>query len=161
MAGELPIKERLDKHSIPVTESGCWLWTGGCDSRGWPFLPYGRIWVRGRTLNAHRVAYEAYLGPIPTGMKVLHKCDTPSCINPEHLMLGTAKDNTRDMMKKGRNEPMLTTRRGERSNFNKLSISQVLAIRSDGRLQRIIADEYGISQSCVSHLKARKNWRHI
>lgn len=158
---EIPIGERLERYSMPVTETGCWLWIGGCETRGFPFLRYGRIWVKGRTLVAHRVSYEHHIGPVPTGMKVLHKCDVPLCVNPAHLMLGTSRDNTHDMISKGRNEPMLSTRRGASSNFAKLTAQQVLAIRSDNRFQRVIAKEYQITQTAVSSIKLRKSWSHI
>ena len=80
-----------------VRGNGCWSWRGGRTKHG-----YGEIQHRGEKLMAHRVSYEKYVGPIPTGMLVLHRCDNPPCTNPEHLFLGTHVDNGRDMMQKGR-----------------------------------------------------------
>ena len=74
--------------------SECWLWAKSKGNGG-----YGRI-LNGK--QAHRIIYEALVGEIPKGMFVCHSCDTPPCINPEHLFLGTAKDNTADMLIKGR-----------------------------------------------------------
>ena len=155
---EVPIQERIDRNSIPEPNSGCHLWTGGYDNRGWPFKDYGRIWVKGRTIAAHRVAWEAVNGPIPDGMCVCHKCDTPRCVNPEHLFLGTHKENTRDMINKGRNAPIRERHMGEKSHHAKLTEAQVLAIRRDSRVQQVIADEYGVSQTAISQIKLRKNW---
>jgi len=90
-------KDKLEDYIIPVTETGCWLWTKGCDSCG-----YGQTQINGKTVNVHRAVWEVYNGPIPKGMYVLHKCDTPSCANPQHLFIGTQQDNIKDMHSKGR-----------------------------------------------------------
>jgi hypothetical protein len=78
---------------------GCILWTKGMDALG-----YGRLWVNGQCLLAHRWAWMQENGPIPEGMCVCHHCDNPSCINPGHLFLGTHQDNMSDMAAKGRSE---------------------------------------------------------
>lgn len=75
----------------------CWLWTGAVAGFG-----YGVCGSRGRRARAHRVAYTLEVGPIPPGMQVLHRCDTPRCVRPDHLFLGTQLDNMRDMHAKGR-----------------------------------------------------------
>jgi HNH endonuclease len=92
-----PMRKKLEKYV--VNPNGCHVWTGALDKDG-----YGRI--RGTVKNvpyfvfAHRAAYEEYVGPIPEGKLVLHKCDTPMCINPEHLYIGDSKDNGRDAVNK-------------------------------------------------------------
>lgn len=158
---EQPLLERIERFSMPEPNSGCWLWTGGSDDRGFPFQQYGRMCVHGVTIAAHRASWMAHRGAIPEGMLVCHKCDTPLCVNPEHLFLGTHKDNTRDMVEKGRDEPTKATRRGQGSNFAKLTPDQVLSIRADDRVQRMIANDYGISQPCVSLIKRFKNWSSL
>jgi hypothetical protein len=91
-----PIK-RLFDNSVPVPESGCLLWVGNTTPNG-----YGQMTIGGKKIQVHRLSYEINGGDIPDGMLVCHHCDVRSCINPNHLFLGTHKDNTQDMMKKGR-----------------------------------------------------------
>ena len=87
----------FDDFYEPVTEAGCWLWMGSIDSKG-----YGGIKVDGKQMGAHRRSWVLANGPIPDRLHVLHKCDTPSCVNPSHLFLGTNYDNVQDMVRKGR-----------------------------------------------------------
>lgn len=94
-----PLPDRLKAYSVPVA-SGCIEWSAQIDSRG-----YGRIKVEGKPAAAYRVAYEVEKGPIPEGMEVCHKCDNTRCINPDHLFLGTHKENMHDMWAKGRARP--------------------------------------------------------
>jgi biotin operon repressor len=75
----------------------CWRWVGALDSKG-----YGRFSANGRAILAHRFSYIAEHGPIPAGLLVRHQCDNPRCVNPRHLLPGTPKDNTRDMVERGR-----------------------------------------------------------
>lgn len=86
---------RFTKH-VEKTES-CWLWRGAVDTAG-----YGDCWFRGRTTGAHRVSWQIFRGEIPDGLFVLHKCDNPICVNPDHLFLGTHSDNMQDASAKGR-----------------------------------------------------------
>lgn len=85
--------------SMPVTETGCWLWLGHWNSHGYGRIALGR---RGAFISAHRAAYEQVHGPIKPGMCVCHKCDTPACVNPDHLFLGSHAANMRDRKNKGR-----------------------------------------------------------
>lgn len=92
----------------------CWLWTGGCiggRDRG-PTHVYGEVWRDNVKLLTHRVSWEMAFGPIPDGLFVLHRCDTPLCVRPDHLFLGTQADNARDMWAKGRgSKPPVKKRR--------------------------------------------------
>ena len=133
----MSVEDHFDKKTIPVTESGCLLWIGYRNDKG-----YGQITFRGKKFYAHRLAWEAAYGPIPIDMCVLHKCDIPECVNKNHLFLGTLLDNNADMVKKGR--------------YNKKLIDKdVLAIRSDNRTLASIADDYGVSLSTISSIKRR------
>lgn len=82
---------------VKKTEGGCWIWTGGKFRRG-----YGALWDGSKTWYAHRLSYELHKGPIPPGAVIMHACDTRSCVNPEHLVAGTQRDNIRDAVTKGR-----------------------------------------------------------
>jgi hypothetical protein len=95
------LARKIDENSIPITESGCWLWTGDVDKGGYGRLSYysegKRVFIR-----AHRASFLVFKGDIPAGHFICHKCDVPGCVNPDHLFAGTALENTRDMIAKGR-----------------------------------------------------------
>lgn len=91
----LSLKERFFKY-VNKTDS-CWIWTGSPNSTG-----YGNLDIDGKKVKAHRVSWILHKGEIPEGMYICHTCDTPLCVNPEHLFLGTAKSNMQDMKDKGR-----------------------------------------------------------
>jgi hypothetical protein len=105
----------------------------------------------------HRASWAVYRGRIPNGLLVLHRCDNERCANPDHLFLGTNKDNTRDMMRKGRLNPP----RGERAGNAKLTADQVRAIRTDPRSLRLTAMAYGVSGAAIQSIRSRRNWAHI
>ncbi len=138
------------------TERGCWLWVAGTRRR------YGRFRAAERTFySAHRFAYEWAHGPIPDGMKVLHRCDNPPCCNPEHLFLGTNNDNMKDMVKKDRQA------RGEQTRRGSLTRSQVEVIRFryeeeyQSITQERLAREYGVSRRTISFITTRRTWKHV
>lgn len=126
----------------------CWTWTGSTDKG------YGQIGGPNRSvLSAHRVSWELHNGPVPDGLFVCHRCDNPGCVNPAHLFVGTPKDNSRDMVAKGRSCI------GERNGQSKLSGDDVLFIVdmvSDGIPQWSVAKMFGISQAHVSNIWRRK-----
>lgn len=126
---------------INRTES-CWLWAGALDRKR-----YGICTVDYKNYRAHRYVYAVYNGDIPSGMLVCHKCDNPSCVNPEHLFLGTAKQNSEDMISKNRFP------HSENHPNAKLTNEQVKLIRQDNRTDGIIAKEYGISRERISAIQ--------
>ena len=128
---------------------GCWLWTASAAGRG-----YGQMKVprQRKQEYAHRLSYMIYKGEIPKGQYVLHKCDTPLCVNPDHLFLGSQADNQQDMKNKGR------SLFGERNPSRKLTDSAVRKIRqllSDGVSQDDVAGMFGIHQMTVSKIHRR------
>lgn len=133
---------------VTVADGGCWLWTGAL-RKG-----YGAIRAPQRhdparpTLGAHRVAYEVFVGPIPDGLLVCHRCDVRACCNPDHMFLGTQSDNMLDMY---------TKRRGR----SKLTASEALAVYADTRPQQEIASDFGITQGLVSHIKRGRVWSSV
>ena len=99
----LSVAERIERPSEKVTESGCWVWMASCQRRLDGSTGYPRIKLRGRgDVYAHRVSYEAFHGLIPDGLEVCHHCDVPLCVNPNHLFLGTHRENFQDASRKGR-----------------------------------------------------------
>lgn len=138
-----------------VTEAGCWEWTGPRRARGYGYAPQ---WT-GETV-ATRLFYKAFKGPIPEGMQVCHSCDNPPCVNPDHLWLGSASENLADAISKGRflHRIKATRALGERASRTKLTEAQVIAIRKDPRINRLVARDYGIHRASVSAIKLRKTW---
>ena len=133
-----------------VGRTECWLWQGAKKPSG-----YGNIRRNKKYTTAHRLAWELSFGSIPKGMQIQHSCDTASCCNPNHLMLGTVISNYVDMCKKGRNKSNHTNRKFGVANHNsKLSEEQVSEIRKryvPGQIrQRDLADDYGVSQRLIS-----------
>lgn len=130
----------------------CWLWTGATDKDG-----YGTVKLRGRRVEkAHRLAYRLAHGDIELGKMVCHRCDNPRCCNPDHLFLGTAKDNKADCVAKGRHV------KGEGLYWKaKLTEHDVRAIRGDHRNSYQIADQYGVSAVLIQQIRKRNVWKHI
>ena len=144
-------KELILERVIPVPETGCWLWEGTYDSRG-----YGVIKIAVRQYKAHRLSYELFVGSIGEYF-VCHKCDTPSCVNPAHLFLGTPYDNMIDKSRKGR----ASSFPGETNPMASLTEEDVRSILKDTRNQYVIAAEYGIGQGHVSRIKSRRVWKNV
>ncbi|MBX3502783.1 MAG: HNH endonuclease [Alphaproteobacteria bacterium] len=145
------IRDILAENSIPEPNSGCHLWLGYA-----PGFGHGRIKYRGKMIYAHRAAWLCRHGDIAAPC-VLHRCDVPGCVNPDHLFLGTRSDNDRDMRTKGRQ----SGGRGQKVWTAKLDEAAVYAIRADLRSRRIIAAEFRIDRSVVDRIKRRASWVHL
>lgn len=149
------IYERFLSFVLGEPNSGCWLWMGCVNGK----TRYGNFQMKaavgGKFINAlaHRVSWELHYGAIPKGIFVLHKCDTPSCVNPAHLFLGTPADNMADKVSKGRHSHR------ENHGMAKLSEADVVAIRASKSSYRKIGAQYGISGTHAWRISHGKGWK--
>lgn len=151
--GALSRRHTPEDFWVRVEQSdGCWLWTGQRDKDG-----YGHVWYGGIGQVASRLAWELTHGPIPAGYFALHSCDNPPCCRPDHLFLGTSRDNIDDMLSKGRQTS------GERNGRAKLTLDQVGEIRRRYATEHIrqvdLGREYGVTQTQISVITRGEQWR--
>ena len=144
--------------------TGCWLWTAAMNEKGYGVFGRGK-----RTYKAHRVSYEYAHGTIPDGLCVLHRCDTPACVNPAHMFLGTRADNNADMKAKGRQK----TGSSRRVTFYKRGschheavmcealVSHLRHLRHTGYSYSQLAREFGIGLTTAYKIATRKTWTHV
>jgi len=140
---------------VQPTLGACWIWTAGLSTAG-----YGKIATgNGSTsVYSHRVSWELHSGPIPDGLWVLHKCDNPKCVNPEHLFLGTAQDNLGDMRMKGRDA------RGAShgvARFNDVSVREIRAAYATGVGIHALSRRLACSPTTIFNIVHRLTWRHV
>ena len=134
----------------------CWVWTAFTDKGG-----YGIFSVNAAPYKAHRFSWRLHKGPIPNGMGVLHRCDNPKCVNPDHLFTGTTTDNMRDKVEKGRQA------KGEKHPCVVLTTAQVLEIRrifvSGSRRYgvRPLARKYGVAKTTMQSVVNGKTWKGV
>jgi hypothetical protein len=126
-----------------VARLGCWIWVGARNPSG-----YGVCYQLGENL-AHRVSYRKNIGDIPAGQFVLHRCDNPRCVNPDHLELGNQKKNMEQMSMR------------EHTNTTRLTADKVRAIRADPRRACDLARAYNVSHGAIQHIKKFRSWKHI
>lgn len=153
-----PPIERLLPRLTPEPNTGCWLWTGNCNQKG-----YGQIGVGAAGMTTtHKTAYLHFKGPIPPGMQILHSCDVPCCCNPDHLSIGTHQDNIDDKMRKGRHKAGVHHKlRGEKNHLAKLTEQKVRHIKRRELTPIEYARLYGVSNSAVRAVLSGKTWRHV
>lgn len=162
---------KVDKHvrmflnRIERVPNGCWVWK---NARG--RNKYWTVWTGKKYIGAHRFSWLYHCGQIPVGKYVLHKCDNKTCVNPDHLFIGTQLENMTDMRLKGRDHRPgpLDSAKGEQHGMSKLTDKQVLQIRR--RYRRIsyhrtnvkqLAIEYGVSRNMISRIVSGRNWAHV
>lgn len=143
--------EELFNRAIPEPNSGCWLWLGAVDKYG-----YGIVKSRPNTY-AHRASYAVHCGEIAPGGCILHSCDQPSCINPQHLRVGTQFDNSQDRVKRGRARGP----KGVAHGSAKLTDDDVRAIRIDPRSSSKVGAEYGVHRAQIGRIRSRQLWSHV
>lgn len=141
------------KDKFNIDPNGCWIWNKFKLKSG-----YGTTAQNKKTYLAHRLSYLLHVGMIPKGLWVLHKCDNPSCVNPDHLFLGTHQDNTDDKVSKGRQL------RGDSHNMSKLTEDEITAIREFPKFRGagvILAKRYDVTPSMISYIRNGKSWKHL
>ena len=139
--------QRLRKFVVVAEESQCWVWTGAREEKG-----YGKTKIAGKQVAVHRAVYELLVAPIPTGMSCCHRCDNPSCCNPDHLFLGTQRDNINDMLAKNR----------QSSKLNPEQVREIRKIYKHGGItQKQIAEQYGVSRHTITDLLDGTTWKHV
>lgn len=148
------LKQLLDKYTIK-NENNCWGWKG-------PLYPagYGQTWFMGKQTPASRSSWIVNNGLIKSKQWVLHKCDNPPCTNPDHLFLGTCKDNVQDMIRKGRKY----IPKGSEVHFAKLTeekVSEIKELLKNKFTLEYISEKFGISISTVSGIKTNRTWKHV
>ena len=153
-------KERIMRMSEEDTETGCWNWKG--TTRG----GYGRLIIGSRSddsrrsVSAHRLSHETFIGPIPDGMEVCHRCDNRRCVNPGHLFAGSRQDNVDDREAKGRNVVPV----GEANGTAKLSEADVISarrLRAAGHTYQSVADRFCVSKRTIMNAIKGESWAHV
>ncbi len=142
---------RVDQR--PDSEGGCWLWIGGRWNHGYGYFKIGDI-----MLSAHRLSYELFVATIPAAHVVCHRCDTPLCVNPDHLWTGTQGENIADCVGKGRSTA------GERNAGAVLTDRDVRDIRvrrANGEGRKALAGAYGVSGRQITAICKREAWAHV
>lgn len=154
----LVMKEMRLKKSGSLTErffsrfveldNGCWQWKAHTDKDGYGYLPGDK-----KNIRAHRFSYEIHKGEIPDKMIICHHCDNPGCVNPNHLFVGTQKDNAQDALKKERNYI------GEKNGRSKLTLEDVKEIILSDLNFKQLAKKFGVSNSTINSIKLGKTWQ--
>jgi len=147
--------DRLMNKAAFIPECGCWIWTGAYGSTG-----YGSFWLDGKNIGAHRASWILHGMEVSAGDVLCHRCDTPGCINPAHLSVGSQRDNILDMHAKGRQH----SNAGSRHGLHKVTEADVRLIRSRGRAgesSHSIARDFPIAASTIRGILSGKEWRHV
>ena len=151
VVSNLPI-ERFYKCCIPVTETGCWLWLLASDKDG-----YGKVQINKKHIRAHRWSWILHFGEIPANLQVLHRCDVPACVNPDHLFLGTNQDNNADKIQKGREYKLPLYRHPK---ITEEDVSEIRRLRGIVRIVDL-ASRFGLHHSQISRIQNNKYWKHL
>ena len=134
-----------------VDKSGeCWEWIAHKSHNG-----YGIFWFDGKNVRAHRFVLSLYDVDIPDGMCALHHCDNPSCVNPDHLYVGSPQQNIRDMVKRGRQN------KGEGHNLTSFTEDDVRKIRKTEGPHQEVAEMFGVTDATICKIKLRQTWAHV
>lgn len=144
--------ENLSFHS----DEDCWNWTASVNEGG-----YGQLGFLGRPYISHRLSYVLYKGRIPKDLFVLHKCDNRRCVNPSHLFIGTAGDNNRDCIAKGRNYVRNNIGKPGARKFNESNIKEIFELFKGGKTHQEIADKFRIGRSSITKILNKQRYKEI
>lgn len=142
----------IDAKTMHFPEAGCHLWVGAWNSDG-----YGTVNYKQAGWLVHRLVWTLRVGNIPTGMIIMHKCDTPACINPDHLSVGSMRDNMKDKQAKGRGKQP----KGTANASAKLTEAQVRDILACGGSNVAAGKKHGVGASTVCEIRTGKTWAHV
>lgn len=140
--------------SVRESPSGCLEWVKGT-RKG-----YGQFLYRGKKMQATRFVYQTFVGNIPKGMFVCHKCDNRACVNTKHLFIGTNSDNMADMDRKGRRRPAQGSINGS-AKLSECDVLEIRKLRKAGATVTSLAKQYGVKHNTVCNITLRNTWRHI
>lgn len=147
-------KDLSDRFWSKVNKTAtCWLWTGAKLKTG-----YGSIRIDHKAVRAHRVAYELLVGEIPDGGLILHSCDTPLCVNPDHLRIGDKRANTHDAIERGQH---VVGEDHYRAKIPNHAIATIRAALAAGVPGKYLAKQFGVGPSMISAIKNGKKWRYV
>lgn len=161
-----PVIDRFESRFTPEPNTGCWLWCSSVQRGGYGMFRLTSLATEVRK-PAHRVAWMLYRGPIPDGLLVCHSCDVRACVNPDHLFLGTPRDNTLDAVRKGRwavksgMKRLMRPSRGELHHKTKLTDHSVRQIRLSKLKTVDAAKAFGVSPATISKIRLRQVWGHV
>lgn len=150
----IPMPERFWAYT--KREGSCLLWTGAINKKG-----YGSMMLNGKVQTSSRIAYKLSFGEIPDGLWVLHHCDNPLCMEPDHLFLGTHQDNMTDRDRKNRGNGISKTSRGEGNIKAKLTERDIIFIRRSKKQTRELADRYQVCRTTIQRIRGNRIWKHL
>lgn len=152
-------QSQIESRSCPEPNSGCWLWTGKLTRKGYGRIASGSKKSGNLTIKlAHRTSWEVYFGTVPDGLLVCHRCDTPACVNPDHLFLGTNAENMADMVSKGR-QARLGGETCARAKLTSDQVDEIRKARAVGASTRALASRYGVSRGNIQFICNGKSWK--
>lgn len=149
------VRNRFEKLYERIPFSGCWIWNGALKNS----FGHGAFKIadrKSKVMFSHRAAWELYVGEIPPNLKVLHRCDNPSCVNPHHLFLGSINDNVQDMIRKKRNA---FGSKCKGSKLNENAVLQIKQQREKGSAQ--LSKIFSISRQSIADILYGRTWKHV
>ena len=147
----LSIAHKLEKDSIKIPESGCWIWVGSVTNHGYGRLTFGAD----KVMSAHRASYEHTYGPIPPGVLALHRCDVKCCVNPDHIFLGNQQDNMTDKVCKNRQA------KGSKHGQAKLTEQQAREAKFGTARPTELAKKFNCSATMIRQIRGGLYWKHL